>query len=275
MKESKLSKILNHTVLGVLSFICVSPLVLVLINSFKTHKDIVRNPLAISFSAGFTNYIKAWNEANFSRSLINSVIYSGSTIIVVLICASLAAYVLSGKKVRGGGVFMMYFMVAMTVPVQLFLVPLYSFYAKLNLLGNHVAVSLILAACNLPLAISLLRAFFLGIPSELEEAARIDGANTKNVITRIILPIISPGLVTVAIIVGLNSWNEFLVSSTFLLGEKNFTAMLSLMALNGVNSANHGTNMAATVTLVAPVIVFFVLMQKKFIDGIVSGSVKG
>lgn len=169
----------------------------------------------------------------------------------------------------------MYFMASMTVPVQLFMVPLYSIYSKFNLLGNHIAVSLILAACNLPLAISLLRTYYLAIPKELEDSARIDGANTANVVLQIVLPIISPGLITVAIIVGLNSWNEFLVSSTFLLGEKNFTAMLSLMALNGIQNADHGINTAADVILIAPIIIFFLLMQRKFIDGIVSGSVKG
>ena len=82
-------------------------------------------------------------------------------------------------------------------------------------------------------------------------------------------------LVTVGIITGLNSWNEFLVSSTFLTGQKNFTAMLSLMSLNGTNTANHGTNMAATVIIVAPIIIFFILMQRRFIEGMVSGAVKG
>ena len=95
------------------------------------------------------------------------------------------------------------------------------------------------------------------------------------VIRHIILPLLSPGLVTVGIITGLNSWNEFLVSSTFLTGEKNFTAMLSLMSLNGTNTANHGTNMAATVVIVAPIIVFFLAMQRQFVEGMVNGAVKG
>lgn len=275
MKELRYQKVISLTILVTLMVVCVSPLILVLINSFKTHTDIVRNPLAIQFTAGVENYVKAWNDANFGRTIINSIIYSGSTVIITLICAMLAAYVIAGKKVKGTGFVMMYFMIAMTVPVQLFLVPLYKTYAQMNWLGNHFAVSFILAACYLPLAVSLLRAFFLAIPKELEEAARIDGANTFNIITRIVFPLVSPGLVTVGIIVGLNSWNEFLISSTFLQGADNFTAMLALMGLNGVNTANHGTNMAATVILVVPIIIFFVAIQRRFIDGIVSGSVKG
>lgn len=275
MKESRISRVVTRAVLILLALICVLPMLMVLINSFKTHQDIVRNPLAIQFTAGLENYVKAWHDADFGRSILNSVVYTGSTVIIILVFATMAAYVIAGRKVRGTSAVLSYFLVTMTMPVYLFLVPLYRVYAKMGWLGNHVAVSFILAATSLPLAISLLRAFFMGIPKELEEAARIDGAGTLQVIRYIILPLLSPGLVTVGIITGLNSWNEFLVSSTFLTGEKNFTAMLALMSLNGTNTANHGTNMAATVIIVAPIIIFFILMQKRFVEGMVSGAVKG
>lgn len=275
MKKRIRSKIISHLILLFFALLCLLPFIMVLINSFKKHRDIVRSPLMIQFTAGVSNYADAWRAANFSHTIVNSLVYTASAVVVVLFCSILAAYVLAGKKVRGTGLVMMYFMFAMTVPVQLFLVPLYKTYAKLGLLGNLVAVSVIQAATNLPLAITLLRTFFLSIPSELEEAARMDGAGTLAVIRYIILPVISPGIITVSIIVALNTWNEFLVSSTFLIGEKNFTAMLALLAINGQNTQNYGLNLAATVTLVGPIIVFFLLIQRKFIDGIVSGSVKG
>jgi raffinose/stachyose/melibiose transport system permease protein len=275
MKQKKASLFFRHIVLATMVLICVLPLWFVFSNSFKTHNEIVANPLSVKFTSGAENYSQAWEGARFTRTILNSVIYTGSTIIIVLFCAVLAAYVLSSGKIRGASIILLYFMITMTIPVQLFLVPLYSLYVKLRLLGNLVAVSFILAACNLPLSISLMRVFFLNIPRELEEAAIIDGASIRDIILRIIIPIISPGMITVAIIVGLNSWNEFLVSSTFLIGEKNFTAMLALLSLNGVNNANHGLNMAATVTLIGPIMIFFILMERRFIDGIVAGAVKG
>ena len=275
MKENKKTNILFKVILIFLALICMLPMLMVLINSFKTHVDIIKNPLSIGFSAGLSNYAKAWNDVGFSRSIVNSIVYTGSTVIIVLVFATLAAYVISGKKVRGTTVVHSYFLITMTMPVYLFLIPLYRVYAKMGWLGNHVAVAFILAATSLPLGISLLRAFFASIPKELEEAARIDGAGTLQVIRHIILPLLSPGLVTVGIITGLNSWNEFLVSSTFLTGEKNFTAMLSLMSMNGTNTANQGTNMAGTVIIVAPIIIFFLIMQKQFVEGMVSGAVKG
>ena len=275
MKKRIRGKLTAHLILLFLALICLLPFVMVLINSFKKHKNIVRSPLMVQFTAGVGNYMDAWRAANFSHTILNSLVYTASAVLIVLFCSILAAYVLAGRKVKGTGLVMMYFMFAMTVPVQLFLVPLYKTYAKLGLLGNLVAVSVIQAATNLPLAITLLRTFFLSIPTELEEAARMDGAGTLSVIRYIILPVISPGIITVSIIVALNTWNEFLVSSTFLIGEKNFTAMLAHLAINGQNTQNYGLNLAATVTLVGPIIIFFLLIQRKFIDGIVSGSVKG
>lgn len=275
MKQSKKTGVAAVIVLVLLAVICVLPMLMVLANSFKTHIDIVRNPLDIQFSAGVDNYVKAWSDGNFGHTLLNSILYTGCTVLTVLVFSTLCAYVIAGRKVRGTSVVLGYFMITMTLPVYLFLVPLYRVYANMGWLGNHVMVSFILAATSMPLAISLLRAFFMSIPAELEDAARIDGAGTFQVIRHIIIPLLSPGLVTVGIITGLNSWNEYLVSSTFLTGAKNQTAILALHALNSANTANHGTNMAATVIIVAPIILFFIIMQKRFIDGIVSGAVKG
>ena len=192
-----------------------------------------------------------------------------------LLVSAPCAYVIAYRKLKISGLILGYFMLTMTMPVYLFLVPLYRAYAQMGWLGNLVMVSVILAATSLPLAITLLRTFYVAIPKELEEAARIDGAGTFQVIRHVIFPLLRPGLVTVGIITGLNSWNEYLVSSTFLTGKKNFTAMLQLMAMNGPNSSNQGINMAATVTIVAPIIIFVIVMQKQFIDDMVSGAVKG
>jgi len=127
----------------------------------------------------------------------------------------------------------------------------------------------------MPLSVFLMRTFFLAVPKELEEAARIDGANTAHVIWHIMAPIVSPGLLTVSVLIGLQSWNEYLISSTFLQGEKNFTALLTFLTMNGSYGANMGTLMASAVILIGPVIIFFLCVQKRFVDGVVSGAVKG
>lgn len=264
-----------HMVLLIFALTALLPLTLVLINSLKEHAEVVRNPLALPQVFDFNNYVEAWVFGKFSRGFINSIILSGTTIIVVLFCSSLTGYVLAGKKIRIWPIIMIYFLVAMTVPIQLFLFPLYFVFALLDLLGNLVAVGFVLAALNMPLSVFLMYTFFLKVPSELEEAARIDGAGTFQVLRHVMLPIVSPGLITVAVIVGLQSWNEFLITSTFLQGESNFTATLGFLSMNGTYTVDQGLMMAAAVIMIAPVIVFFITVQRYFIEGFTSGAVKG
>lgn len=264
-----------HFVLLVLLVICLFPIVLVVMNGFKTNSEIVRNPLSIPGVLHLENFIQAWTTGKFARGFINSICLSGCTILIVLFCSTLAGFVLSGRRIRGTGAVLTYFMMAMTVPIQLFLFPLYYTYAKLRLIGNIPATSVILAAMFMPLAVFLMRTFFINVPKELEDAARIDGANTAQVIWHVMRPVVSPGLITVGILIGLQSWNEYLITSTFLQGAKNFTATLGFLSMNGSYGSNMSILMAASVTLIAPIVIFFLCAQRYFVDGMVSGAVKG
>ena len=275
MKKKITVNVIIHMVLIILAVICLFPIFLVLINSFKENAEIVRNPLSLPDIIHLENYIQAWTTGKFANGFLNSVKLTGCTVIIVLICATLAGYVLAGKRIKGSGAVLMYFMVAMTVPIQLFLFPLYYAYAKMNLIGNIPATSVILSATYMPLAIFLMRTFFLNVPRELEEAARIDGANTRQVIWSVMRPVVSPGLITVAVLIGLQSWNEYLITSTFLQGEKHFTATLGFLSMNGSYGSNMSILMASAMILIGPIIVFFLLTQKHFVDGMVSGAVKG
>jgi raffinose/stachyose/melibiose transport system permease protein len=263
----------SHVLLIGFAVTALFPLLLVGLNSLKLSTQIIANPLSLPKSFAWSNFSLAWNYGHFSHGFINSVLLSGTTVAVVLVCSSLAGYVLAGKKLRTGPAIMIYFMVSMTVPIQLFLFPLYFAFAHLNLLGNVFAVGVVIAALNMPLSIFLMRTFFLNVPRELEEAAHIDGASTRQVMLRVMLPVVSPGLITVAIISGLNAWNEFLISSTFLQG--NYTATLGYLSMNGTFSTNEGVMMAGAVILIIPVIIVFVILQRYVVDGLVAGAVKG
>ena len=268
-------RVVQHAILVIFALTAVVPLLLVLLNSLKKHADIVRNPLSLPLHPAWTNYASAWVSGKFAIGFTNSVLLSGCTILIVVLCSSLAAYVLAGKKVRIWPLVMLYFTMALTVPIQLFLFPLYFVFAKLHLIGNVFATSVILSAIDMPVAVFLMRTFFLNVPFELEEAAEIDGAGTYAKLRFVMLPIVTPGMITVAVIVGLQSWNEFLLTSTFLQGETSFTATLGLLSMNGTYTSDQGLMMAAAVILIAPILVFFVMVQRFFIDGLVNGSVKG
>ncbi|MHA6691372.1 carbohydrate ABC transporter permease [Devosia sp. A449] len=251
------------------------PLLLVAVNAFKSRREIMQNPLLLPATWDFGNFARAWKGAKFSIGLVNSLTLSSLTVLITLTAASLAAYVLARRKVKFWQLVTLYFLCATTVPIQLFLFPLYAIFAQLGLVGNVVGTAVILSALNLPLAIFLLRATILTIPVELEDAAYMDGAGPLRIFVEVIVPLARPGLITVAIIVWLNAWNEFLITSTFQQGQSNFTMTLGYLSMNNTQASDQGAMMAGAFILIAPVILFFILLQRFFIEGMTAGGVKG
>ena len=261
--------------LYLLVLIALLPLLLVAINTFKSHADLVINPLALPNEFNLTNFSRAWKAGKFSTGIINSILLSGTTIVITLTFASLSAFVLARRSIVGWQLITIYFLCATTIPIQLFLFPLYFVYAKLGIVGNVFATAFILSAINLPLATFLLRTYVQTIPSDIDDASFMDGANPIQTFFHVILPLLRPGLVTVSIIVGLNAWNEFLITSTFQQGQNSFTMTLGYLSMNGTYATDQGAMMAGAFILVAPVVLFFIVMQRFFISGMASGAVKG
>jgi raffinose/stachyose/melibiose transport system permease protein len=264
-----------HLVLVFFAATALFPLLLVLLNSFKTNAEVVGNPFSPPKSLSLENFRTAWSYGNFTQGFINSILLTGTTVVIVLVCSSLAGYVLAGEKIRAWPVVMVYLTMAMTVPIQLFMFPLYAGAATLGLLDQPTVVGVILAAINMPFATFLMRTFFLNVPKEIEEAGLVDGVNTAQLVRRILIPIVRPGLITVGVIVGLNAWNEFLISSTFLQDPARKTLTLGFLSMNGTFSTELGTMMAGALILIVPILAVFVALQRYVVDGMASGSVKG
>jgi len=273
--KNNFNNLSSTMILYLLVLIALLPLLLVAINTFKSHADIVINPLALPNEFNFTNFSRAWKAGKFSSGIINSILLSGTTIVITLTFASLSAFVLARRSIVGWQLITIYFLCATTIPIQLFLFPLYFVYAKLGIVGNVFATAFILSAINLPLATFLLRTYVQTIPSDIDDASFMDGANPIQTFFHVILPLLRPGLVTVSIIVGLNAWNEFLITSTFQQGQNSFTMTLGYLSMNGTYATDQGAMMAGAFILVAPIVLFFIVMQRFFISGMASGAVKG
>ncbi|MGV0816748.1 carbohydrate ABC transporter permease [Martelella sp. AMO21009] len=273
--ESRLTRIIAYITLGVLLAITLFPIALLVLNSLKGSQEIVQNPLALPSQLRWDNFTRAWSDANFSRTLLNSTLLTGMTIVLVCTTGSLTAYVLARRKIKTWKILTFYLLASTTAPIQLFLFPLYFGFARLGLINNPVAVAFIYTAVYSPFAIMLLRTYFLAVPKELEEAALIDGATHWQVFSRVFLPIVSPGILTVALIIGLYSWNEFLIATTFLQGQDRLTAVVSFFLLSGQYSSDWGVVMAAALIIILPIVILFVLLQRRFIEGMAGGSVKG
>lgn len=273
--ESRLTLILTYLVLGSLLFITLFPIALLALNSLKSSPEIIQSPLALPDVWRIDNFPKAWEQTYFSASMLNSAMLAGLTIVLVCSTGSLTAYVLARRKIASWKIITFYLLGTTTAPIQLFLFPLYFGFARLGMINNVLAVSLIYTAIWSPFAIMLLRTYFLAVPKELEEAALIDGATSWQVFARVMLPIVSPGVLTVALIIGLYSWNEFLIANTFLPGRDSATAIVAFYQLSGQYSSDWGVIMAAAAIIVLPIVTLFILLQRRFIEGMAGGSVKG
>jgi len=273
--ESRATLFVAYAMLSIFAFIALFPIVLLVLNSLKPAAQIVQNPLGLPDTIRWENFTNAWKHAKFSRTFINSLLVSGTTIVIVCSTSSLTAYVIARKKIESWKILTFYLLATTTAPIQLYIFPLYFGFAKLGLINNIFGVALIYSAIFSPFAVMLMRTYFIAVPKELEEAAIVDGATSWQVFWRVMLPIVSPGILTVALIIGLNSWNEFLIATTFLQKQENTTAVIAFFLLSGQYSSDWGEIMAAALIIVLPVVALFVFMQRRFIEGMAGGAVKG
>ena len=255
--------------------LALAPVALMLLNSLKSDAAIIRNPLSLPRTFDLTNFFSAWRDGDFTVGLRNSVLLCGATAFLTVSAAALAAYPLARSRQSAMRVLGLLILCSVTVPIQLFLFPLFFIFARLHLIGNIFGTALILSAINMPMAVLLLRTYVLTIPVELDDAAVMDGANRLQVFRYVVLPLMRPGLITVAILVCLNVWNEYLVTSTFQQGQQHFTITLDYLALNGTITADQGLLMAGGVLVVIPMLLVFLASQRFIIAGLTAGAVKG
>jgi raffinose/stachyose/melibiose transport system permease protein len=266
---------LSYTGLIALALFAAVPLIVFVFNSQKSDLELGTNPLGPPRSLSLRNFIDAWNYGDLGTGLRNSLIIVTATVLGVWICAGFAAYSLARLNPFGAKAITNYLLVIIALPVQLFLVPLFFLWTRLHLYDTLPGLFLIYIALNTPFATLLLRTFLIGVPKELDEAARIDGANEWQVATRVILPLSWPGFLTVGLVTGLAAYNELLFATTFISTPSRLPMSTSFLQFQQGQSHLFGLIDAAGLIMVAPAIVFFLVLQRRFINGLTSSGVKG
>ena len=259
---------------GMLLFALV-PLLQVFINSFRSDRDVKTMPLGLPKQWVFNNYPETWQIGGYGQAYINSLLIAAVVIVVVLAVAGLGAYSISKLEYKGRGFFDAYFFVAISLPGFLYIVPDYFIFNKLHLIDTRVGLMLVYIAMQIPFNMLLLKTFLAGIPRELEEAAKIDGCNELDSFMKITLPIAKPMFLTVAILVFVNVWNEYLWSNTFVTTEIIKPVATRFVKFTGEYGSDMAKIYTASVITIAPVIILYLLFSRKFIEGMTSGSVKG
>ena len=259
---------------GMLLFALV-PLLQVFINSFRSDREVETMPLGLPKQWVFNNYPETWQIGGYGQAYINSLLIAAVVIVVVLAVAGLGAYSISKLEYKGRGFFNAYFFVAISLPGFLYIVPDYFIFNKLHLIDTRVGLMLVYIAMQIPFNMLLLKTFLAGIPRELEEAAKIDGCNELDSFMKITLPIAKPMFLTVAILVFVNVWNEYLWSNTFVTTEIIKPVATRFVKFTGEYGSDMAKIYTASVITIAPVIILYLLFSRKFIEGMTSGSVKG
>lgn len=257
----------------ILSITYVLPFLLVFINSFKPKPEILTNPLALPIEFTWDNFQQALKKMEFFRSLTNSIVITTLSVSALIVFSSMLAYYLSRTKNKFSKTTFLILVASMIVPFQALMIPFMSIFAQFVSLNNRGALIFFYMGFGLALSTFLYHGFILNIPTELDEAAAIDGATDLKIFWKIIFPMLRPVTATVAIVNSLWIWNDFLLPRLVLTQETQ-TLPLSTYLFYGQYSAEYGQAMAGLLLAVVPIIIFYLVLQKQFISGISAGAVK-
>jgi raffinose/stachyose/melibiose transport system permease protein len=264
-----------YAVLTLVSISTVLPLLWMVVTSLKTQPEFLRNAWGPPLEPTAAAYVELFNRSNFGRYFLNSIVVTTSAVVMVVGVGAMAAFALARYRFRGRSMMVSYFLIGQMIPATVLIVPLYLIVRALQMLNTYQGLVFAYTAGALPLVIFLLRGFFMTIPSEIEDAARIDGASEWQLFARIILPLGAPGLATAAIFEFLFIWNDFVL--VLVVMQRNVMRTLTLAVFQAVGE--YGTDFpslfAGLTVSAVPVIVVYLLFTRQFVRGLTAGALKG
>lgn len=268
-------KILLYAIFILFTITTVLPLVWLLFSSLKNNSAIVDNPLAFPKTFNIGNYFNAINEGNLALYARNSVIYTTASTVVTIFIALMAAFSFAKFKNRFNMILYRIFFIGLLITVHSIMIPLFIAIKGLRLYDNHLGIILVYVAINLPLSIYLATEYIKLIPDSLIDSARIDGAGYWWIFHRIIVPICNPVIVTIAIITGLNCWNEFVMAFILSASEATRSLPVGIIFFSGPSSMEYGMQFAALVIATLPLILFYINFYTKVTEGMAEGALQG
>jgi multiple sugar transport system permease protein len=252
------------------------PVYWMIATSLKTSGAIFASPpQVVPAPLVFSAYVEAVIENPLTiRAIFNSAIIGIGTMALTLLLATPAAYALARLNLRGGALMTLLLLITQLLPAIVIATPLFVLFSRIGLLNSYPALILADTTTALPFAVIILRPFFLTVPSELEAAAKIDGCNQFSAFWRVVLPLVRPGLITVAVFAFLFSWGEFLFALSLNTSENVQPVTVALNKFIGQYGVQWNKLMAVATTIALPIIVIFASLQRYIVGGLVAGSVK-
>jgi raffinose/stachyose/melibiose transport system permease protein len=270
-----MSKTFFRGVLIVNAIVILLPVLFLVNSSLRETNDFARTPLKLATDPAWSNFAAVWQDGNFAVYLKNSIIVTGGSLALILICALGAGFVLGRYDFRGHSLIMAFVLSGMLVPAKLAILPLFIQLKWMNLLNSHLGLILVYAAGALPAAIFIMSGFFRSLPADLDNAARIDGASEFQLLRRVLMPLVRPGLAIVAIYSAIPIWNDFFLPLVFIQDPEKKTIMQGLTMFFGQYSSQWGVLFAGLTMAALPLIVLYLILSEQFIKGLTAGAVKG
>ncbi len=267
------TNIMVHFLLISVSITCLFPLLWMLGSSLKTQGTVFSDMSIIPAQPHFENYVTAWIDGGFGRYLFNSLIYTVTVVLGIVLVSSLAAFAFSRLKFPGRNAFFIMFLAAMMMPLPGSFVPLYVLMVKLHLVNTRIGYVLCLINVGLSFSIFLLKTYFDKMPKELEDAARIDGCNRFGIYRHVALPFAKPALAVVVIFNALNVWNEYVLALIIFNSKDLMPLQRGLMMFRGEFLTNYPLLMAGLTIAAIPIIILYLLMQKYIVRGVISQAI--
>lgn len=278
-RKKKVFNILANCLVFIFVLLAIAPILWMVLTSLMTQGDIVTGKVAAP--THFENYVEMWQNINFFQYFKNSIIVCSATTFVALSIATLAGYAVSRFKFPGSGIFGATVLATQMVPGIMFLLPLYLMFIKIQdmlgikIINTYYGIVIVYSAFFIPFSIWILRGFFASIPTELEEAAIIDGCSKIGAFVRVILPVARVGLIATGIYIFLMAWDELLFAWALTTSSEVATIPVGIRLYVGNYQNRYDLLMAAGCVTTTPVLLIFFGLQKYFITGMTAGAVKG
>lgn len=272
--ESIIKTIIIYALLIFCALIMLMPFAWMISASLKLEKDVFAYPIRwIPKNPVWSNYTVIWEKFPLALGFVNSFKLTICTMILQITTSSAAAYAFAKLDFKGRNVLFMAYVTTIAIPWQVYMVPQYIMMSKFHLVDSHIGI--ILMHAFTAMGVFLVRQFYMGIPNELLEAARIDGLSEYGILTRIMLPLSKPAIATMAITSFVFEWNDFMGPLIYLSTTEKKTIQLLIRLFNGMYSSNYAWMMAAAVIALIPVFLMFISLQKYFVQGVATSGLKG
>ena len=273
--KQKAARVFSYLFMALCVLVALFPIVWVVLSSFKTNREILSNGLQLPSTFSFSGYKQALEMAPILKFFVNSLIVSFASTALNVFVLAMAGYVFAKKKFRFKNLIFGILSLSMVIPSTALMSPVYTVITKLHLYDTKMALILVYTALNMPISLMILRSAFAAIPTELEEAAYIDGAGFFRTFWQVMMTCAKGGLASAAVLAFLGSWNEFTFALLLTSSTSTRTLPLSLSYFTSQFSFNYTAMFAAITIAVLPSIIVFSIFQEQVCSSLTAGSVKG